>query len=145
LPRPIPDVKLEPDEIWIRIHRPMTPTGTETEAMLALHRERSRLLHALAGALDMDVRDWGNTDSDKPHETVEIIAALGSAGVFSAIAYVLVSWLKSRKIMKAEIKCPDGTVMILENVSDKTFDTAFKKMIEETCQKLELNKKLRPQ
>jgi hypothetical protein len=145
LHRPIPDVKLEPDEIWIRIHRPMTPTGTETEVMLALHRERARLLHALSQVLDMDVRDWGNTDSDRPHETVEIITALGSAGVFTAIAYVLVSWLRSRKITKAEIKCPDGTVMNLENVSDKTFNRAFKKMIEETCQKLELNKKLSPQ
>ena len=54
------------------------------------------------------VESWGNTDSEQSHEFVEIIIALGSAGVFTAVVSVVKAWLERDKIQQVELVSLDG-------------------------------------
>ena len=73
-----------------------------------MHRQRARLLHSLAETLDIPVENWGNTDTEQPHEFVEIIIALGTAGVFTAVVQVMKAWLERDKIEQVELASSDG-------------------------------------
>ncbi len=73
-----------------------------------MHRQRARLLHSLVETLNIPVEDWGNTDSEQSHEFVEIIIALGSAGVFTAVVSVIKAWLERNKIEQVELTSVDG-------------------------------------
>jgi RNA-binding protein YhbY len=73
-----------------------------------MHRQRARLLHSLVETLDIPVENWGNTDTEEPHEFVEIIVALGTAGVFTAVVQVVNAWLERDKIEKVELASSDG-------------------------------------
>jgi hypothetical protein len=73
-----------------------------------LHKERSRLLHSAVEALDIEVRDWGETDARYPREEVELVAALGSAGVFTALVQVFRSWIQRHKIRDVRIRTRAG-------------------------------------
>jgi len=73
-----------------------------------MHRQRARLLHSLVETLNIPVESWGNTDSEQSHEFVEIIIALGSAGVFTAFVSVVKAWLERDKIQQVELTSLDG-------------------------------------
>jgi hypothetical protein len=70
------------------------------------------LLRALATTLDLDVKDWGGTDDARHHEVVEIIVALGSAGVFSALVEAFKVWVDRQKVKGIEISGPRGTIKL---------------------------------
>ena len=73
------------------------------------HRQRAELLHSLSYKLMLDVTNWGGTDDLEPHEVVEIIVALGSAGIITAIVNIIKSWLDKDKVQEASIHLPNGT------------------------------------
>ncbi len=82
----------------------------ETEEQRRLfHIERAKLVHGLVDTLGLEVKNWGHTDDVYPHEVVEVIIALGSAGAFTAIASIFRAWLDSKMIKDVDIAFPDGT------------------------------------
>src|SRR6516165_9149591 len=59
---------------------------------------------------DLKVTSWIDTDADgRPREIAEIIIALGSAGVFTAIVSAIRVWLERNKIKDAVLEAPNGT------------------------------------
>jgi hypothetical protein len=85
---------------------------------LFLHHQRAELLHSFADQLSLHVKDWGYTDNDEQHrEIVEIIIALGSAGVISAIVTIIKAWLDKDKIQEATISLPNGTKLDVKGVT----------------------------
>jgi len=98
--------------LTLRVARPWVERSDDEEGMNKLHRERAQLLHALTTSLDLDVRAWGATDDVRHHEVVEIIVALGSAGVFTALVGALRVWIDRRKVKGIEITGPRGTIRL---------------------------------
>jgi hypothetical protein len=88
------------------------------------HDERARLLHLLADTIQLPVEDWGDTDAEEAHEYVQIIAALGTAGVFTAIVKIFQIWLDSDKIGEVVIKGPKGSVTIKKGTADDVKEIA---------------------
>jgi hypothetical protein len=99
-------------KIKIMVARPWVANSDDEEGMNLLHRERAELLHALATTLDLDVKDWGGTDDTRHHEVVEIIVALGSAGVFSALVEAFKVWVDLQKVKSIEISGRHGTIKL---------------------------------
>ena len=95
--------------VTFAIERTWTDSFDDKRAIRLLHEERARLLHSLADAVDVDIVDWGDTDGDYPREVVEIIAVLGSAGVFTALVQVFRSWIERKKMLDVQIVLPDGS------------------------------------
>lgn len=91
-------------DVILRVHRTWTARFEDEDGRKALHSQRSRLMHNLADALELEVKDWGETDVAYPREVVEIIVALGSAGIFTALVSALRLWLDRDKIKDVEIE-----------------------------------------
>ncbi len=102
-------------EITLVVYRPWTERYEDEAGRLALHRQRSSLLHGLVDALQLEVKDWGETDATYPREVVEIILGLVPV-VVPAVASIINTWIKARKVKKIEIKKVDGTLVLLEGV-----------------------------
>lgn len=101
----------------LRLHRPMTETSGDVKGRLALHRERSKMLHGLAEALGFEVVDWGLTDDKYPREWVEIIVAISSAAMSAAVGEVVKVWMASRKMRDVEIVRQNGTTVSVRGMS----------------------------
>ncbi|MCK4786556.1 MAG: hypothetical protein KAV87_22545 [Desulfobacteraceae bacterium] len=99
-------------KVTLRLERPWVESSGDEDGMTRLHQERARLTHALVDALDLEVKDWGDTDVSGHREVVEIIVALGSAGAFTAMASALKLWLERRKMKSIEIKGPKGSIKL---------------------------------
>lgn len=82
-----------------------------------LHFQRADLLHKLEDIPGLEVRDWGRTDDKRTHEAVEIIAALGSAGVITALVNIIKVWIEKDKIKKATIQLPNGAMLTVERAT----------------------------
>lgn len=100
------------NEITLAVFRNFTEDPNDTVGQERLHRERAKLLHNLVDTLDLPVENWGTTDSARPHEVVEIIVALGSAGVFTALVTIAKVWIEKMKIPDVELKGPNGTISL---------------------------------
>lgn len=96
-------------ELTLRVHRGWTERFEDVDQRRALHLERSKLVHGLVDTLGLEVKDWGETDAAYPREIVEIVIALGGAGVFTAIVSIFKVWLERDKIRDVELELPDGT------------------------------------
>lgn len=94
------------------------PVFGEIDGDQRLHRERARMLHALVDSLELPVENWGYTDSASSHEYVELIVALGSAGVFTALVSIVKLWLERKKITEAVLKGPKGTMILRGGTAD---------------------------
>lgn len=100
------------------VHRHFTANSDDVEGKERFHRERAQLIHSLAETVDLTVEDWGNTDSERPREIVEIIVALGSAGAFTALVAITKAWIERRKIPEVELKGPNGTIRLTGATAD---------------------------
>ncbi len=66
---------------------------------LRAHEQRAKLIHTLVDAFDLEVKKWdGRINGTQPYEVVEIIIALGSAGVFTAMVSAMKIWVEKKKI-----------------------------------------------
>ena len=95
-------------DVRIKVARRYFDLPPDQSTSRDLHRDRARLVHGLIAALDIDVKDWGLTDDPVPREIVELIVALGSAGVFSAMVAAFKIWIERDKIEDVEIESPTG-------------------------------------
>src|SRR6266568_3468482 len=93
-------------ELRLKVNRRWTERPDDIEAQRLLQGERARLVHALVGVLDLDVTDWGNTDDIEPHEIVEIITVLGSAGAFTALVQIARLWVERNTMKDVIIEIP---------------------------------------
>jgi len=110
-------------DVKLTIRRTETKSFANTPENLAertaLHVERAKLVHGLVDTLELEVNDWGLTDDPYPHEVVEIIVALGSAGVFTAAVSVMKAWLDSDKLEDVAITLSDGTKLSVGRTSQR--------------------------
>ena len=102
-------------EITLLVYRPWTERYEDEAGRLALHRQRASLLHGLVDVLQLEVKDWGETDATYPREVVTIILGLAPI-VVPAVASIINTWIKTQKVKRIEIKKSDGTVILLEGV-----------------------------
>jgi Effector Associated Constant Component 1 len=92
-------------EVKLYIRRGFTELPDDMEGQKTLVDERKRLFDGLVNTLDLEVKNRGEIDNpEPPHEVVEIIVALGSAGVFTAMVRVFKAWLESKKIQMIDIE-----------------------------------------
>jgi hypothetical protein len=98
-------------ELTLRVHRAWTERFEDVDQRRALHLDRSKRVHGLVDTLGLEVKDWGETDAAYPREIVEIIVALGGAGVFTAMVSVFKAWLERDKMRDVELVLPDGTCL----------------------------------
>jgi hypothetical protein len=85
---------------------------------------RSKMIHGLIDSLDLEVRSWGRTDDDaNPPETVEIIIAVGAAGVFRAMVAAFQIWTRRDKIDRVDITTPGGTKFSVVGGSAQDIET----------------------
>jgi hypothetical protein len=93
----------------LTVERTMTTGSTDLAGQRAAAQLRSALLHDLVTVLDLKVKDWGLTDDERPREEVDVvIAALGSAGVFTAMVTAFRIWIDRRKIKDVRIRMGKG-------------------------------------
>lgn len=91
-------VAFEPDQ--------KTELPNDKKGQKILVAERKRLFDGLVNALDLEVENRGETDNpEPPHEVIEVIIALSSAGVFTARVSVFKAWLESKKIQMIDLEC----------------------------------------
>lgn len=114
------------DELSLVVWRNETPSSDDIEGQKLLHRERARLLHNLADLLDLPVKSWGNTFTEKPHEWVEIIVALGSAGVFTTLVGALKIWLERKKVTDIVLKGSGGGTISLKGATASDVESIAK-------------------
>jgi hypothetical protein len=82
------------------------------------------MIHGLIDSLDLEVRSWGRTDDDaNPPETVEIIIAVGAAGVFRAMVAAFQIWTRRDKIDRVDITTPGGTKFSVVGGSAQDIET----------------------
>lgn len=93
-------------EVKLCIRRGYTDLPDDKDGQRILVAERKRLFDGLVNALDLEVKERGEMDNpEPPHEVVEVIVALGSAGVFTAMVSVFKAWLESKKIQMIDLEC----------------------------------------
>jgi hypothetical protein len=109
-------------EITLRVHRPWTERYEDEAGRLALHQQRASLLHGLVDALQIEVKDWGETDAAYPREDVTLIMDIASI-IVPALVSIINTWMTSQKVKKIEIKQSDGTFVLLEGVSRSDLKT----------------------
>lgn len=73
-----------------------------------LQYQRAELLFNLVTTLGLKVINWGKSFDEIPHEAVEIIVALGSAGVITAIVNIIKTWIEKDKVDNVIITMPNG-------------------------------------
>jgi hypothetical protein len=115
-------------EVKLYIRRGFTVFPGDIEAQKVLVAERKKLFDGLVNTLDLEVKDRGEMDNpEPPHEVVEVIIALGTAGAFTALVNICKVWLDSKKIpsVKFELRNADGELVTLtiEGATSEQFDT----------------------
>lgn len=113
--------------VSLRVYRKWTERFEDEEGRTQLHRLRARLLHGLVDALGLEVKDWGETDSDYPREVVEVVVVLAPI-VIPALASVINTWIKESKIKKVAIKKQDGTEIEISGVSPRHLKAIIEKV-----------------
>jgi RNA-binding protein YhbY len=101
-------------EVKLCIRRGFTELPDDKEGQKILVAERKKLFDGLVNALDLEVKNRGEIDNpEPPHEVIEVIVALGGAGVFTAMVSVFKAWLESKKIQMIDLEChrADGEVV----------------------------------
>lgn len=111
-------------EIKLAVKRNRTLLDDDPVEQYRLHRERAKLLHNFVDTLDIPVENWGNSDTAQPHEVVEIILALGSAGVFTAVVAITKVWLERNKIQEVNLTGPTGSVVLKHASADDAITIA---------------------
>jgi hypothetical protein len=97
------NLKLSIERLW-------TTSSDDLEGIRRFHEQRSQLIKDMVDTLDLEVTSWIDTDSSgRPREVAEIIIALGSAGVFTAIVSAIRAGFDRNKIKAAVLEAPDGT------------------------------------
>ncbi len=119
-------------DIRLRVYRTWTERFEDEESRKLLHVQRAKLIHGLADALDLEVKDWGETDSTYPREVVEIILALGTAGVFTAMVSAFKSWLERDKILDIEIITSNGDTLRMRSATSRDIRAIVQKLGLET-------------
>jgi Effector Associated Constant Component 1 len=93
-------------EVKLFIRRGFTELPDDKKGQKILVAERKRLFDGLVNALDLEVKNRSEIDNpEPPHEVIEVIVALGSAGVFTAMVSVFKAWLESKKIQMIDLEC----------------------------------------
>ncbi|MEW6499214.1 MAG: hypothetical protein AB1589_43035 [Cyanobacteriota bacterium] len=93
-------------ENFIYIRRGFIELPDDKEGQKILVAEQKRLFEGLVNALDLEVKNRGKMDNpEPPHEVIEVIIALGSAGVFTAMVSIFKAWLESKKIQMIGLEC----------------------------------------
>jgi hypothetical protein len=78
--------------IRIRVRRNQAqPNNIERDKQF--HHERAAFLHKLAQDLNLNVLEWGNTDTPKPHEVVEILVVIAGTAAAGALMTAFKGWL----------------------------------------------------
>jgi hypothetical protein len=111
-------------KIKLVVERQMTERSDDSEGIRAFHAERAKLIHGLVDSLDLDVRSWGDTDSERPREVVEVIVALGTAGVFTAMVSAFRVWVSRRKIRDVVIEGPKGSIRMRDATASDVSEIA---------------------
>jgi hypothetical protein len=81
-----------PLEIRFQVWRDRTAL-LNPEADQRFHEERAAFLHKLAQDLNLDVVDWGQTDSREAHEVIEITVAILVGGAAAALVSEFKAWI----------------------------------------------------
>lgn len=115
-------------DVTFLVFRPWTERSDDEEGRRLLHKERARLLHTLVDAVDVEVVDWGDTDGAYPREVVEIIAALGSAGVFTALVQVFRSWIERSKMKDVCVRTRAGDEISIARASAEDIDRVIRSL-----------------
>jgi hypothetical protein len=110
-------------DLTLRVHRQMTENSDDRPGILAFHRERAQVIHGWVDELGLEVKDWGETDSDGAHEDVDFklvsdtLVGLASAGVFTALVDLIKTSIRQRKVHNVWIIRPDGTKFSMRDAS----------------------------
>ena len=68
------------------------------------HHERAAFLHKLAQDLNLNVLEWGNTDTPEPHEVVEILILIAGTAAAGALMTAFKGWLDRDEAVPAPLK-----------------------------------------
>lgn len=110
-------------DLTLRVHRQMTENSDDCAGILAFHRERAQVIHGWVDELGLEVKDWGETESDRPREDVDLtlvfdtLVRLASAGVFTALVDLIKTSISQRKVSNVCIIRPDGTEFSMRDAS----------------------------
>jgi len=115
-------------DVTLRVHRKQAERFEDEEGRRSFHTQRARLIHGLVDTLDLEVKDWGETDATYPHEWVDIIVALGSAGVFMAMVNAFKVWTERDKIDNVEIITPDGPTLRIRNATSRDIRAVLQRL-----------------
>jgi hypothetical protein len=110
----------------LELKRRYTEKPDDTEAQVALHKERAKMIHGMADALGIEVRDWKSVDGP-PHEWVEIVVILTPVLLPAALA-VWKYWVADGKVISDATfikETKDGTKTTI-NVKDASEDSVLK-------------------
>ena len=124
-------------ELILEVRRPFTDVytglhGEDEKIRQEFHLQRAKLLHDIVNVLNLEVKNWGNTDAKHSHEVVEIITVLGSAGAFSALVSIIKYALEQRKLKEVYFKkSPNGEIIF-------SVGEAGPREIQKVCQDLGL-------
>jgi hypothetical protein len=111
-------------DVTLRFARVPTKIYPDKKEEKQLHTQRAKLIHGLVDILDLEVKDWGNTDSAKPHEDVQLIMDI-AAIVVPAVASIIVAWINNRKTIKfVGVKPSDGIETKIEDSTSLEAATA---------------------
>ena len=92
------------------------------------HKERAKLVKQVLRSQDIEViknDEWKKMNGEEPHEYVEIITAMGSAGVFAAAVAAFKAYLDHRKLKSVEIRSR-GQYIKLENATPEQIKKVIK-------------------
>ncbi len=110
--------QMEPEEIEALLGVFMIDTSAVSfEVDRFLHFQRAKILHKLEAIPGLEVKDWERTDDENPHEVVEIIVALGSAGVITALVNIIKLWIEKDKIDEVTINLPSGPSLVVKGAT----------------------------
>lgn len=85
------------------VYRQWSENEPAASVSLERHQERARLVRALLDSFLIQPISVGELDDHRPHEVVEVIVALGSAGVFTALVKAFQVWLDRDKLRDVDI------------------------------------------
>ena len=75
------------DEIKLGIYRVDPSSPDDSPRTMELHKRRSQALHEALEHVDgWQVKEWGDTDDEKPHEVIELTLAVIASAQFKAVA-----------------------------------------------------------
>jgi hypothetical protein len=91
-----------------------------SQQVLDAAQQRSRLLHELSGVDGVEVIDWGDTDSERPQEVVEVLVAVLPASI-AAVASLVTAWItRDRRSRRGEAHPTDTVEGVRLTAADGT-------------------------